>query len=306
MAEKQKKTRAPKVVRGRVSPTTTDSVVTGIEPVAVVPQNEVVSEVVFKANESYYIHAKWSKTSFLKNAIDAVKDIINQTNVDWTEEGITIQGMDNSHVALSNVFLSGKDCIFYHIKESITVGIDMIRLSKLLGISEVDDSLEFFIKSDDDATINMTLVSVDGKKRSHFQIPLLDIDSASMNIPEMVYKAEIVQNSGNILATVRDLGLFGESVGIGINESEFYIRVEGEFGKGERVWKDGILKTTKNIDEINQSYPIKYMLMALKGNSVNSEVKLEISRGSPIRISYSFGKGSKIVNYVAPKMEDID
>lgn len=288
MADKK---REPKIIRGGRS---------------TVLKNDVVLDSTPVANTTFYIHAKWSKASFLKNSIDAVKDIVVQTNVDWTEEGITIQGMDASHVALSNVFLSKKDCIFYHIKESITIGVDMIRLSKLLGISDNEDSLEFFIKSDDDATINMSLVSVDNKKRSHFQIPLLDIDSESLNIPDMIYKGQVAQNSTNILNTVRDLSIFGDSVTLGIENDEFKIKVEGDFGKGERAWKDGILQTTKNINELKQSYPVKYMLMALKGNCVSPNVLLEMSSGSPIRISYSFGNGSKIINYVAPKMEETD
>lgn len=291
MADKQKKTREPKVVRGGQA--------TQPQPVS---KNEVVT-VESLSNESYYIHAKWSKASFLKNVIDGVKEIIVQTNIDWTDEGISIQGMDASHVALSNVFLSKLDFVFYHIKESITIGIDMVRLSKLLAMTEGEDSLELFIKNDDEATINMVIVSQDNKKRSHFQIPLLDIDSDYMNIPDMIYKGHVIQKSSEILSAVRDLGFFGDSVKIGIDNSELKISVEGDFGKGERAWKEGILRTT-NLDELQQSYPIKYMLMALKGNSVSSDVSIEMTQGSPIRISYSFGKASKIVNYVAPKMDE--
>jgi len=303
MADKLKKSREPKTVRGGgggLSKVPTEST-------SELSKNEVVLvNGELSPNKSYYIHAKWLKASFLKNAIEAVKNIIIQTNIDWIEEGISIQGMDASHVALSNMFLSKNDCIFYHIKESITTGIDMVILNRLLGTVDDEDSLEFFIKSDSDATINVTLVSSDNKKRSHFQIPLLDIDTDSMNIPEMIYKGEIIQKSSDILCTVRDLSFFGDSVMFGIENNEFQIRVEGDYGKGERAWKDGILQTTNNVSEIQQSYPIKYMLMALKGTSVSPEVHIKMSHGSPIQISYSFGKSSKIVNYVAPKIEDMD
>jgi proliferating cell nuclear antigen len=302
MADKKKRTLEPKEPKALKEP----KVIRGGQATTSQPQTQSKNEVVTSEslpNESYYIHTKWAKASFLKNAIDAVKEIIVQTNMDWTDEGISIQGMDASHVALSNVYLSKIDCIFYHIKESITVGIDMIRLSKLLAMADGEDSLELFIKSDDEAIINMIIVSYDNKKRSHFQIPLLDIDSDSLNIPEMIYKGHVVQKSSEILSAIRDLGFFGDSVKIGIDNSELKVRVEGDFGKGERAWKDGILRTT-SLDELQQSYPVKYMLMALKGNSVSSEVSIEMTQGSPIRISYSFGKASKIINYVAPKMDE--
>jgi proliferating cell nuclear antigen len=302
MADKKKRTLEPKEPKKPKEP----KIICGGQATTSQPQTQSKNEVVTSEslpNESYYIHTKWAKASFLKNAIDAVKEIIVQTNMDWTDEGISIQGMDASHVALSNVYLSKIDCIFYHIKESITVGIDMIRLSKLLAMADGEDSLELFIKSDDEAIINMIIVSYDNKKRSHFQIPLLDIDSDSLNIPEMIYKGHVVQKSSEILSAIRDLGFFGDSVKIGIDNSELKVRVEGDFGKGERAWKDGILRTT-SLDELQQSYPVKYMLMALKGNSVSSEVSIEMTQGSPIRISYSFGKASKIINYVAPKMDE--
>lgn len=298
MSDKQKKTRQPKMVRSTIIQEHTSSAPALVNEVITTQSKSAV-------NKSYYIHAKWEKSSFLKNAVEATKDIIVQTNMDWTEEGISIQGMDPSHVALSNVFLSKEDCYFYHIKESITIGIDMIRLGKILTIANADDSLEFFIENEEEATINVTLTSVDEKCRSHFQIPLIDIDVESLNIPDMIYDNKIIQKSNDFASAVRDLGFLGDVVAIWVDGGEFHIQVRGEFGMGERAWKDGILKSSETNDN-RQSYPLRYLLKTLKGTSVSSDIQIEFSLGSPIRLSYTFGNSSNIINYVAPKLDDSD
>lgn len=259
-----------------------------------------------KANTEYYIHSKWSKASFMKNVIDSIKDMIKQTNMDWDEGGIHIQGMDGSHIALTNVFISKDDCEFYSIKESITLGVDLIRLSKILSIADSNDSLEFYIKSDEDAVINLAISSDDGKKRSHFEIPLLEIDTETMELPDMDYEGETVLNASEFAGAVRDLTFLGDNISIWIEDGELRIQVRDSFGMGEKAWKDVVVGTEGCPDNTKQQYSIKYMTMILKGDACGSTVHLHISKGSPIKIAYTFGNGSWINGYIAPKLEEDD
>jgi proliferating cell nuclear antigen len=52
--------------------------------------------------------AKLSEGHILKRIVEAIKDLVNEINLDVTPSGISLQAMDTSHVALVSLSLSSE------------------------------------------------------------------------------------------------------------------------------------------------------------------------------------------------------
>ena len=258
-------------------------------------------------NRDYLIQARWTKASFLRQVVESIKDLINETNMDWDKSGIRIQGMDSAHIALSNIFLDATDCECYHVKEGITIGLDMLRMSKILAMANPDDSCELFIKSDEDASLSILLESPNSFKKGLFEIPLLEIEMEFLNIPETIYKNEIKISASEIPSAIREMSFLGDVVTITVDNNRFSISIQGDHGKGVRTWSGDCLTIRSDLDEkFSQPFPIKYLLLALKAATTTQTLILEISDNCPLRIRCMFGKNSHIINFVAPKLIDTD
>lgn len=257
-----------------------------------------------RLRKDYLIQARWSHATFLRQVIDSIKDLVSETNMDWDDSGIRIQGMDAAHIALSNILLTASDCECYHVQESITVGLDVLRISKILAMANTEDTCELFIKSDQDATLSILLESPDSSKKALFEIPLLEIDMEFMDIPDTTYDHEIQITSSEIPSAIREMSFLGDVVQFAIQDDEFQININGQNGKGQRSWKGDLVKIRSSTDKFSQPFPIKYMLLALKATTTTQTLVLEMSDNLPLRISCLFGKGSSIVNFVAPKIVD--
>ena len=258
----------------------------------------------------YLIQARWTSATFIRQVFDSIKDLINETNMDWDKSGIKIQGMDSAHVALSNIFLSSSDCECYHVSESITVGIDLPRLSKILATADSTDSCEFFIQSDQDNSLSILIEAKDGSKRTLFEIPLMEIDMEFMNIPENKYNYSVRISANDIPTTIRDLSFLGDVAELVVTPREFSVKVSSQTGKGHRSWKvgeePGYCAISADGKKLALKFSIRYLLLAMKAACTTQTMILEMNDGSPLRIRCLFGDNSSIINFVAPKIEDED
>jgi len=272
-------------------------------------KNSTAEPPISKLRQDYLIQARWKHASFIRQVIDSIKDLMSYINMDWDTAGIRIQGMDDAHVALSNIFISSEDCEYYHVREGITVGAYLYSMSKILAIAEPTDSCEFFIKSDLDSNLSIKFQSEDGSKEALFEIPLLDIETELLEIPEKDYDNEVRIASSEVPTTIRDMSFLGDSVEFTVNFDEFKLKIQGENGKGQRSWKSTTCKILmKNNEErqLIQRFHINYIIRALKATSTTQTLLLEFSANNPLRITCMFGQKSSIINFLAPKIEDDD
>jgi len=63
----------------------------------------------------------------------ALKDILLETNIIFTKQGIKIINMDKTHTILVHLFLKAENFEFYECKhEKIIVGVNILHLFKLI------------------------------------------------------------------------------------------------------------------------------------------------------------------------------
>ena len=86
-------------------------------------------------------HAKLNEGILIKKLIDAIKDLVSDINLDISAIGISLQAMDSSHVALVTLNLSAEGFEEYRCDKSMTLGISIANLAKVLRCGGNEDSL---------------------------------------------------------------------------------------------------------------------------------------------------------------------
>ena len=68
-----------------------------------------------------------------RTLMTALKDILLETNISFTKDGIKIINMDKSHTILAYLFLDAKKFEHYYCKyPKIVIGVNMFHLFKLI------------------------------------------------------------------------------------------------------------------------------------------------------------------------------
>jgi proliferating cell nuclear antigen len=250
--------------------------------------------------------------AFFKRLIDAVKEMVTEVVLDCSENGIHMQAMDNSHIALIHFFLdASKAFSHYKCESEISIGINVVSLQKVLKLCNNEDVLTLQ-KNNNEDKLTLLFESPNGSKISQFCVSLLDIDQEQLGIPDVEYKTYFSMSSQELVRICRDFKDLANTVTIssdsksGIKFSFCSDTTNGNVTLASNSSMDDdslppfIVKVNENT---SASFSSKYLMLFTKGSLMSQVVNVSLSNDLPLSLEYTFQEG--ILKYfMAPKMED--
>ncbi|KAI9064986.1 proliferating cell nuclear antigen [Trametes sanguinea] len=182
------------------------------------------------------LEAKLNEAALLKRLLDAVKELVSDANFDCNEEGITLQAMDNSHVALVAVKLEVDGFKSYRCDRPIPLGVNLGSLTKVLKCAK-DDDLCTLKAADDADVLTLTYEAKNQDRIAEYEMKLMDIDADTLGIPDTEYDASVTMPSAEFGRIVRDLSNLGESVRIEVSKEGIRFVADGEAANGNILLK---------------------------------------------------------------------
>ncbi|KAF7331618.1 Proliferating cell nuclear antigen [Mycena kentingensis (nom. inval.)] len=182
------------------------------------------------------LEAKLAEAGTLKKLLDAIKELVTDANFECNEEGLNLQAMDNSHVALVSVKLEESGFKRYRCDRPMPLGVNLASLTKVLKCAKDDD--ECTIKAADEADLlNLVYEAKNSDRIAEYDMKLMDIDSDTLGIPDTDYDAEVTMSSSEFSRIVKDLSQLGESVRIEVSKEGVRFASDGESANGSVLLK---------------------------------------------------------------------
>jgi proliferating cell nuclear antigen len=247
-----------------------------------------------------------------RKIIEAVRDITQEVNWDCNSSGISLQGMDSSHVSLVSMLLRSEGFEPYRCDRNITLGVNLNSLSRMLKCAGNDDIIT--LKAEDNGdTMSLLFESPSKDKVANFELKLMDIDAENLGIPPTDYPVMIKMPSVELQRICRDLGaaLSGESVTISCDKNSVRFSTQGPHGSGhitlmqnssvDKKEEEIIIECRKNL---NLTFALRYLNWFTKATPLSPYVYLMISDETPLAVEYRIGELGYIRYYLAPKIEE--
>ncbi|KAF8123575.1 proliferating cell nuclear antigen, N-terminal domain-containing protein [Boletus edulis] len=182
------------------------------------------------------LEAKLEEAALLKRLLDSIKELVTDANFECNEEGINLQAMDNSHVALVAVTLEASGFKKFRCDRPMPLGVNLNSLTKVLKCAKDDDICT--IKATDDVDVlNLVYEAKNSDRIAEYDMKLMDIDAENLGIPDTDYDARVTMPSNEFTRIVRDLSLLGESVRIEVSKEGVRFASDGEAANGSILLK---------------------------------------------------------------------
>jgi proliferating cell nuclear antigen len=242
---------------------------------------------------------QFTKASYFKKYIDALKDLLGAVTIKCNEHGMSMQSMDSAHVALCYLFINRTDSNIckYLIKRNISFSFDIQNLVRILKCSTESDSLEitFSEKNEDFLIINFYSTK---KLESNFEMNLMTLDEEVHDVGNMDYRCSIPLDSSEFKSIIGNIITFSETCNINVSEKSIMFSANGDHGKAHMK-----LETTNVCDTvIDIRFSVKYLSDFTKGSAISNDVTLNIDNELPLCVRYK-NSTSELVYYLAPKMD---
>jgi len=266
-----------------------------------------------------------SKARAFSAIFQNMKHFCDHVNIVFEKERAYAQGMDNSHISIFELFIPASwfDSYNHPSEENIVVGINVGLFYKILNTR--DEGQEIFIKYDPEKQDKLYLhfiTSTPGTKPlfdKHFELPLIEIETEMMSIPDVEYAAEFSLSSANFAGIVGQLKQFGADMLIKCNEQEIRLTAKStDTGNMSVVVPidDLSLFAINEGETLNLSFSLSHLYNICSFHKVSDSVNLKISDNYPLKATYLLEKVSdeeddvsgkaRIMVFLAPRISDDD
>jgi proliferating cell nuclear antigen len=229
-----------------------------------------------------------------------LKDIINDVNVYFRPDGITILTLDNARVTLVHMHLGAENFEEYDCPVEIVAGLNITNTHKLLKSMSNNDTLTINIADRD--YMELIIENVTKKSSTTYSLKLLDINEDELDVPEIEMDVVTTMPSVDFQRIARDMGNLSNEISIFRDGNMLELACQGDFANQKTVieYSDSHVNRTGNV------FSLKYINLFTKATGMCSSVQLmqdSTHENMPIIFRYTIANLGEIKFYLAPKVE---
>lgn len=232
----------------------------------------------------------------------ALKDILLETNITFSKEGIKIINMDKSHTILAHVSLEAANFELYECKmDKIIIGVNMFHLFKLINTIDNDDTLTIYIEEADYTDgivqfLGLKFENGDIKQQKIQKLRLIEPDNEELDVPDVKFSSVLNLPSVDFQKIIRDLSCISDKIeikSIATSEgAELIFRCNGGFANAEirRAESDGSMEFIKKqeVSKIIQGeFSLKNLGYFIKCTNLCSQIEMYLENDLPLVVKYN-------------------
>jgi proliferating cell nuclear antigen len=243
--------------------------------------------------------------------MNALKDILLDTNIIFTKEGMRIINMDKTHTILVHLFLKTENFEFFECKyDKIIIGVNMLHLFKLITSIDNDDTLTIYIENEDYndgivSDLGLKFENGDIKQCKIQKLRLIEPDQEELELPHLEFSSIINMPSSDFQKIIRDMASISEKLEIRSVGDELIFKCCGQFARAEirRTETTGnmqfIQKKTAN-DVIQGEFSLKNLIYFIKCTNLCNQIEIYLENNRPLIVKYSVASLGDIKLCLAP------
>jgi len=243
-----------------------------------------------------------------------IKAFTEHINIIIEKDRMYIQSMDSSRVSIFEINLPADwfDEFSLTHDTNIVLGVSSSIMYRILNSRDKNQLIQLVYDANDSDKL---VINYTGENKTefekHFEIPLIELDSDLLAIPDVDYQGEFSVSSSNFSSIINQLKMFGDTMDIHCSEEKIQLSsYSQEHGKMVVEIKiDDLTSFSINEGEtINLSFSLTYLHHICLYNKLAKEIELKISSDFPMKIVYLLGgsDNARMSFFLAPKINDDD
>ena len=251
---------------------------------------------------------KTVQTGAFKTLTEALKEILTDANIEFTDTCMKIITMDPTQTILVHLKLEKDNFESYFCKHKIFIGVNMLNFFKLIRTLTNNDALTLFIEAE-----NMNLLGIrieNGEKNifTDYYLNLIEVDETTYQIPPAQFESIITMPSNEFNKICRDMINLSDIIEIKSVGSQLIFSCKGEFARQQTVIGEtsnglNFVKSSTEDNIIQGYYNLKHLVLFTKCTNLCNSIEMYMKNNFPIVIKFSVGSIGSLKLALAPKVE---
>lgn len=256
-------------------------------------------------DDKYLFMIRTVQSGAFRVLVEALKEILTDTNLVIDKTGIKLIATDNSQIVLIHMKLLSENFEYFYCDKKYNIGINMMNLFKLIKTMNNNDTLSLFIEKNDENRLGIKINNSDKNVQTLFKMNLLDISDDEINIPPAKFETELTLPSSDFQKLVRDMTNIGEKIEIKSVGNSLILTCEGDFACQETLLcetQNGLnfSKITGPEKPIQGIFSLKYLSLFTKCTNLCNIIHVYIKNDYPLIIRYDVANLGNIKLCLSP------
>lgn len=234
-----------------------------------------------------------------------MKLVSDTINLMFNKERLYVQALDSGNIVITEIFLPANWFHSYKVDgDGVVIGITVSIFYKVLNTREKGQTIHMAFEKDNDR-LQIKFTSKDPNiYDKRFELPLVDLDTESLHIPEFESHVDIELSSSKFASIINQMIIFSDSIEFDCKPEKIVCSASGnEAGKMEVVI-DNDIACLEDVD-MKLGFSLHKLHDICMYSKISKNVVISLTENFPIRILYDVGGGDgKLYFYLAPKIEN--
>ena len=256
--------------------------------------------------ENYVMYLRTVQSSAIRVLIEALKEILTDTNLEFDSENIKVIAMDPSHTVLVHLLLNSCKFERYYCPNKLLIGIKTINLFKLIKALQNNDILTLFIEKNNTNQLGIRMENGEANQITQYKMNLMDLNQDNISIPPIEFESVITLPSNNFQKICRDMFNLSDNIEITTYGQQITFKCKGDIADQEtsigQSQSSGMsLVKNENENEIIQGmFSLKYLVLFTKCTNLSSSIELYLKNDYPLIIRYQVANLGEVKLCLAP------
>ena len=263
------------------------------------------------AEDTITVELKTVQGPCLRLMVESFKDLVNEIDLAFDEQGLVLSNMDGTHMAMVRAMIKAEGVEVYRCRQHVAVTACVAHLHKMIKNISHRDTLTLRLDSAVPHALVIIIENHEKQTRSEGMLKLLDTQSGTLDLPTSSYDAKVSMPSATFQRMCKDMSQISGTLGITVchePKEGVVLRGEGEIGSlshflascGEKnlslTWA-----SAEAVGTFTQCFILKYLLMFTKATQIAPSVALLLTRNFPLLVSYEIIGLGEVTFCLVPK-----
>jgi proliferating cell nuclear antigen len=255
--------------------------------------------------DQYLMYARTIQAKHIKTLVETLKELLIDTNIQFTSDGMRIIDLDNTRVVMIHMKLHAEKFETYVCKEPVTTGVNLADLNKLMKTVDNTDTLTFFLDRSDYNRLGIRVENDEKRTRTEYKLNLLELDSGKLSIADTVVKTCVVLDSAELNKIVKKMASLSGKVEMKSVGDKLMLTCIGESCTQETIIQDACANDEDNGGEIVQGvFSLRYLVLFCKCQTFSDKLELYIQNDYPLIIRYANSTLGELKLCLSPMVDE--
>lgn len=246
-----------------------------------------------------------------KSTLEAIKDLLNECNIHFDQDGMRIKTIDGKHVALVHIRYDADKFNKYYCERDLTIGINIVNTLKVLKNVTHNVTLQIYVKRNEYDVAHVRIQDAEKGAVHNFTIKLLDLDDNDITIPDTNFTSVITMPANDLYSLCKQYSEFSDTIEIKSVGNQVIFSFDGDETSGYSCLHNntnGLIiqkQDDADYDEIYQAkFILRYLELFSRACNLSNTVEILLKNDYPMVLKYSIADLGTLKYCLAPSITE--